>query len=151
MGASVNIAADCPECNRPFAHPCSTCPRWAEHDRAGFDDWTTYERTQGRAFAAWLTDPWCGTNGARYRYAAIQEYRGSGLNWVLLVYVLPLPGECPKEIRRSGGCFYDGTEEHPEGAIEWARWGAAAYQRGQDAAAGGFDARVAARVAASQA
>lgn len=81
-------------------------------------NWTAYERA---------TDPF--GDYASVRYAIVQPLPGSGLEWVRLTCGDPLPGQCPREVRRSQGAFYDTGDpnDHPEGAIEWARTSARAH------------------------
>lgn len=82
-----------------------------ERDAAG---WASIEQLP--TFAAWVCDPFTHINGSRYRAALLQPEFRSGLVWV--VYVVTL-NETPREERRSRGAFYDGAEDHPEGAVAW--------------------------------
>jgi hypothetical protein len=90
-------------------------------------NWSAYERSAGRAFVAWASDPLGEYSSTRY--AIVQPLPGSGLEWVRLHCGDPLPGQCPQETRRSAGAFYDTGDpgDHPEGAVEWARSSARAH------------------------
>lgn len=77
--------------------------------------WTAVETRS--TFVAWATEPFA--KGSR-RAAVLQPEPRAGLVWV--IYVLR-SGHVEEE-RRSGGAFYDDAEDHPEGAIAWATWGA---------------------------
>lgn len=90
------------------------------------DPWAEYERHPAQTghghtpkFAAWACDPYVGTGGCTYRYAIVQPYHGAGLRWQRLVVVLP--GTSAECVATSHGAFYDGADDHPEGAVEWAR------------------------------
>lgn len=63
-----------------------------------------------RKFLEWLTD--ADTFGCRY--AAVIETQFPGIRWALM----DADGEI---LFQSQGSFYDGAEDHLEGAIEWAR------------------------------
>ena len=88
------------------------------------DGWSLFEAKP--TFRAWACDPFTHTNGARYRYAVVSRDPFPGLGWVCLVYVNPLAGTLPQVCDESAGAFYDGADDHPEGAIEWAKSGALA-------------------------
>jgi hypothetical protein len=79
--------------------------------------WAAYEKRRG--FIAW------GPADGGFRYAVIQPAPGAGFVWVIVGL-----GERGglHEYRRSMGAFYDGAEDHPEGALAWALANAAAHK-----------------------
>jgi len=99
-------------------------PRRANPNPNPNDNWSLFEALP--KFHAWACDPFTHTNGARYRYAVVSRAPFPGLGWVCLVYVNPLSSELPRVCDESAGAFYDGADDHPEGAIEWAKAGALA-------------------------
>ena len=68
-------------------------------------------------FIAWAAEP-----DGNTRFAIFQEAPGYGYHWVRYHF----DGYRAIEAFRSQGCFYDGVPEHPEGALQWAKDGAAA-------------------------
>lgn len=80
------------------------------------DHWIKVESRIG--FVAWACEPF--VRGAEYRAAILQPEPRVGLVWV--IYAAHATGA--EEVRRSGGAFYDDAQDHPEGAIAWATWGA---------------------------
>lgn len=68
-------------------------------------------------FIAWANDP--DANG--WRYAIVWRRPCPGIGWVRV-------DRDGKVINESQGAFYDGADDHPEGAVEWARTGANAHR-----------------------
>jgi hypothetical protein len=103
------------------------------------DPWAVYETRP--EFRAWVND--IPELEETDRYAVIKHdlsSPSSGLAWVHL----RSDGRKVTELTRSGGAFYDGADDHPEGAIEWASWGARKTQEERAAYWREFDARWAA-------
>jgi len=90
------------------------------------DRWDLFEVLP--KFRAWVCDPFVYINGSRYRFAVVDRTPYSGLGWVCLVYTRPLRGAMPEVTDESGGAFYEGADDHPEGAIEWAKKSALAVK-----------------------
>ena len=104
--------------------------------RAAADaSWLIYERRYRNIFLTWACDPFESDNGAIYRYAVISRAPCPGVGWVELCSATDHP-TCPSVTRESTGACYDGADDHPEGAIEWAKASAlkvkAHYHEGQD-------------------
>jgi hypothetical protein len=55
------------------------------------------------------------------RYAVVWRTPCPGIGWARIA-------SDGKIIHESGGAFYDGVDDHPEGAIEWARSNAAKHR-----------------------
>ena len=92
-------------------------------DRIVREDEKAFEKYSKRpSFRAWAYE---GVPGENRRVAIVKEKDYPGLKWVDL-YVER--GDV-KEFRQSGGNFYDTGDpnDHPEGALEWARSSAQAY------------------------
>lgn len=63
------------------------------------------------AFVAWATE------GDDTRYAVVSRHPCPGLGWAR--FVKDHRGEA-REVERNTGAFYDGADDHPEGAVAWA-------------------------------
>ena len=106
-------------------HPSPLCRSWQSHEDEGHDNWELWARHCGPKFIKWVDEKSLrSTSGARFRYAIVNRTPYSGIGWVLLCFVLPLKGDRPQIVTESTGAFYDGAEDHPEGAVEWAVSGA---------------------------
>lgn len=84
-------------------------------DKGALEEMARY--AAGPNFVAWATE----LEGSQ-RYAIIRNTPCPGLVWVRLrINEFEIVEE-----RRSQGAFYDGAEDHPEGAVAWAIAGARA-------------------------
>lgn len=89
------------------------------------DNEAAFERYAKRpGFKAWAYE---GGPDDNRRVAVIKDPGFSGLRWADL-YVDR--GDV-KTFRSSSGAFYDDSDDHPEGALEWAKSSARAYVEGQ--------------------